>query len=422
MGLGVNLQPKKSKKKNIKPEKVIVGIISLLVIIQGIFMYSSILKYNTKIYPQVWVDGISLSGKTKDQAKKAIIQHHDDIINKKFITIKVNGKQYTIIASKLDIKSDYIAVIDKAYNIGREGNIFQKYSAITSPGNKKFQLTHTYNYDVVDTVLKNIVKDISKKATNATIIRNNSGELIVTKESDGVSIDSVSLKQAIKTKINNIETEKDLLIQPQLVKVTPKIKEKDLVGINTRISSATTNFGSSSENRSTNIRVAAGSINGTIVMPGEIFSFNDVVGERSIANGYTIAKGIINNKVVDDIGGGVCQVSTTLYNSILRTNIVSVERYPHTMHSSYIGTGLDATVAYGLLDYRFKNTYTYPIYIESTVQNKNVTFAVYSNAVLNNKKYQIINNVVGNKVHVYRVTYQNGKQLSKVLLYTDNIG
>ena len=156
-------------------------------------------------------------------------------------------------------------------------------------------------------------------------------------------------------------------------------------------------------------------------MPGDIFSFNDVVGDRSIERGYKTSKEIIGDKLVDGIGGGVCQVSTTLYNSILKTNLSSVERYPHTMNSSYIGSGLDATVAYGLLDYRFKNTYSYPIYIDIIIQNKNVTFSIYLNSILNNKKYEIVNEVVGKRVNVFRLTYENGNRLSKTLLYTDRL-
>ncbi|HEY8805351.1 MAG TPA: VanW family protein [Clostridium sp.] len=421
MGLGVVVEPEKQKKKKLKPAKIAVGVVGLLVVIQVIIMYSSISKYTTKIYPKVWVEDINLSGKTKDEATKAIIQKHNNIIAKKDITIKVNGKQYTIDSSKLDMKYNYSAIIDKAYDFGRQGNIFQKYFAIASPGQKKFTLSHSYNYAIVDTVLKDIIKDVSKKATNSTIIRNTSGVLVVTKEANGRSIDSVSLKKDIKNKVDNLDQEQNLLIQPQLISVSPKIKKSDLTGINTIISSFTTYFGSSTQNRSTNIRIASSAVNGHIVMPGEIFSFNDVVGARSTANGYKTAIGIVNNKDVPDIGGGTCQVSTTLYNAMLRTDIISRERYAHTLRSTYIGRGLDATVAYGLLDYRFKNTYSYPIYLESSIQNKSLTFSVYSNAVLNNKHYEIINDIVGSKVHVYKVTTQNGRQTSRVLLYTDKI-
>ncbi|MBW9173525.1 VanW family protein [Clostridium estertheticum] len=222
------------------------------------------------------------------------------------------------------MKYDYTLAVDEAYDIGKEGNSLKKYFAITSPGKKNITLNHTYNYDIVDTVLKDIIKDNNKKAVDATIVRNNLGELIVTKEEYGHSIDSTSLKKEIKTKVENIKQEQNLLIESKLINIEPKIKKNNLEGINTLISSSTTNFGNSNESRSENIRVASDSINGHIVMPGDLFSFNDVVGERSAKKGYKLAKGIVNDKVVDDLGGGVCQVSTTLYNAILRTNIASV--------------------------------------------------------------------------------------------------
>ena len=420
MGLQFVTDPEKPKKRKLKTVEIIVGVVGLLVVIQGILMYSSLSKYKEKMHPKVWVEDTNLSGKTKAEATNIIMQKHA-IIGKKNITIKVNGKQYTIEASKLDMKSNSSAIIDKAFAIGRQGNIFQKYFAITFPSKNKFTISHSYNYAIVDTVLKKVVKDNSKNATNAAIIRNNSGELLVTKESYGHTIDSVLLKKDITKKVNNLDKEQNLLIEPQLIKVTPRIKKSDLAGVDTVISSYTTSFGSSTENRSTNIRIASSNLNGHIIMPGEIFSFNDVVGARSTANGYKTAIGIVNNKDVPDIGGGTCQVSTTLYNAMLRTNITSRERYAHTLRSTYIGRGLDATVAYGLLDYRFKNTYSYPIYLESSIQNKQLTFSVYSNAALNSKHYEIINDIVGSHVHVYRITTQNGKQISRVLLYTDKI-
>ncbi|HEY8892253.1 MAG TPA: VanW family protein [Clostridium sp.] len=421
MDLDVTLLTKEKKEKRLKLAFVIAGVIALIMVIQGFIMYSTVSKYKSKIYPQVWVEDVYLGGMTKKEAKQAIIQKHNDIINKNAIIIKLNEKKYTIDLTKLNMSSNYSAIIDKAYSIGREGNIFQNYFDITSPDDRKFQLNYTYNSGVIDTFLNGMFKANDIKATDAAIIKNNSGELIVTKEKDGRSVDTISLKLDIKNKINDIELGNDLVIQTNLKKVEPRIKEKDLLGVNTRISSVTTNFGSSSENRCENIKIASGAINGKILMPGDIFSFNDVVGERSAERGYKVSKGIVNDKVVDDIGGGVCQVSTTLYNAILRTSMPSVERYHHTLPCSYIGTGLDATVSYGLLDYRFKNTYSYPIYIESIVQNKNITFNVYSNSILSNKTYDIINQVIGNNVQVSRVTYKNSKLFSKNLLYTDKV-
>ncbi|MBW9153131.1 VanW family protein [Clostridium estertheticum] len=413
--------PRNKNKKVTKQVSIIAGVVLVLFVLQCLLIHNAISKYKLKIYPQVWIEDTNIGGKTKMEAKNAIIQKHNNSIAKKNITIKINNKQYTIALSKLDMKYDYGLAVDKAYDIGKEGNSLKKYFAITSPLKKNITLNHTYNYDIVDTVLKDIIKDNNKKAVDATIVRNDLGDLIVTKEEYGHSIDSASLKKEIKTKVENIKQEQTLLIESKLINVEPKIKNKNLEGINTLISSSTTNFGNSNESRSENIRVASDSINGHIVMPGDLFSFNDVVGERSAKKGYKLAKGIVNDKLVDDLGGGVCQVSTTLYNAILRTNIASVERYHHSLPCSYIGKGLDATVSFGLLDYRFKNTYSYPIFIESGIENENLTFNVYSNASLSKKKYNIYNKVTGNHVNVFRITYENGNRLSKVLLYTDKI-
>lgn len=419
----INKTKKKKRKKKNRRKSVllIVGILGSLVVLQSVIMHNAISKYESKIYPEVWANDINIGGKTKEEAKKALVKSHSDVIAKKNIIIKISDKQYTINISKLDMKYNYDSIIDTAYNFGRNNKVIKKYFAITSPDENKLKLTYTYNFSIIDSVIKNIVKENSKKITNAAIIRNNSGNLIVTKDKYGLSVDSESIVQAIKSEINNIDNEKDLVINSELKKIDPKIKASDLLSVNTRISSVTTNFRNSNWNRSENIRVAAAAINGKLLMPGEVFSFNDIVGARTIDRGFKTAKEIIGNKVVDGIGGGVCQVSTTLYNAVLRTNMNSVERYQHSLKSSYIGIGLDATVAYELLDYRFKNTYSYPIYLESSVYNKNVTFSIYSNESLNSKTYDILNERVGDSIHVSRITYENNKFLSKVLLYTDNI-
>jgi len=424
MDSNIILSADKSKKSNKKKKKsvlIILGITFSLVVVQGLFMYSSISKYKSKIYPHVWIEGINVSGKTKAETQKILMESHSNIIAEKNITIKVNNKEYAINISKLDMKYNYSDIIDKAYNIGRNGTVFKNYFAITSPDDNKYELPYTYNAAIIDSVVKDIAKDNNKQAKDATIIRNNSGKFIVSIDQTGLSVDSQSITKAIKAKVNNIDKEENLVITSELKKITPKIKSSELTGVNTRISSVTTNYKNSNANRSENIRLSAAAINGTVIMPGEVFSFNDVVGDRTAQNGFKTAKEIIGDKVVDGIGGGVCQASTTLYNAILKTDIISLERYQHSLKSSYIGAGLDATVAYGILDYRFKNTYAYPIYIESSAYNKNVTFSIYSNSSLKSRTYKILNEAVGKTIRVSRITYENNKFLSKVLLYTDKL-
>ncbi|MEA5009915.1 VanW family protein [Clostridium tyrobutyricum] len=412
---------KRKKKRNFKPVYIVAGIIGTVLCIQGSIIYYTVSKYNMKIYPEVWVGDINIGGKTKEEAEEAIIAKHNTLIAEKIINVKIKDKSYSIDTSKLDMKYDYDRVIDEAFKLGRTNNIFKKYSYIKSPEKIDFKLNHTYNLTEVDSTIKKIESENNSSPVDASISKSSSGDFIIKAEEYGYQLDSKKLEEDIKTKLDNIEQEQNLVVQANLKQIDPKVKEIDLKNINSKISSFTTSFKSSDENRSTNISVASNAINGKLLMPGDIFSFNDIVGERSTDRGYKVSKGIVNGKLVDDVGGGVCQVSTTLYNAAIRANMPSVQRYQHSLRSTYVELGMDATVAYGVLDYKFKNTLQYPVYIESVIQNKNITFNIYSNSSFNDRKYDLINEVAGDKVKVFKVTYENGKQVSKELLYTDKI-
>ena len=138
-----------------------------------------------------------------------------------------------------------------------------------------------------------------------------------------------------------------------------------------------TSYASSNANRSTNIALAASKINGTVLMPGEEFSFNGTVGKRTAANGFKTATVYSNGQVTTDYGGGICQVSSTLYNSVLRANLEITNRTNHTFTVGYVPIGLDATVSWGSPDFKFKNSRNYPIKIVATTANKKLTISVY---------------------------------------------
>ena len=143
------------------------------------------------------------------------------------------------------------------------------------------------------------------------------------------------------------------------------------------LASYTTSYASSNSNRSTNIALAASKINGTVLMPGEEFSFNGTVGKRTAAAGFKIAGVYSNGQVTNDYGGGICQVSSTLYNSVLRANLEITNRVNHTFTVGYVPIGLDATVSWGSPDFKFKNSRSYPIKIVATTANKKITVSVY---------------------------------------------
>ncbi len=138
-----------------------------------------------------------------------------------------------------------------------------------------------------------------------------------------------------------------------------------------------TSYASSNANRSTNIALAASKINGTVLMPGEEFSFNGTVGKRTASAGFKTATVYSNGQVTTDYGGGICQVSSTLYNSVLRANLEITNRVNHTFTVGYVPIGLDATVSWGAPDFKFKNNRNYPVKIVATTSNKRLTISVY---------------------------------------------
>ena len=143
------------------------------------------------------------------------------------------------------------------------------------------------------------------------------------------------------------------------------------------IATYSTNYDASDVSRTTNLRLACQKINGKVVLPGEIFSYNKALGERTYSAGYRQAKIYENGQVVDGLGGGICQISSTLYNSVLLSNMEATERRNHQFLTSYTPAGRDATVVYGLTDFKFKNTRSYAIKIKAGVSNGVATVSIY---------------------------------------------
>ncbi|MBW9170280.1 VanW family protein [Clostridium estertheticum] len=411
------------------------------------YSYIRVKYWDSLILPGVKIGNEDLTGKTRKEAQTIINDKYASDVMKKKITIVTDEKKYIIDYKMVEAKYNVDQTVEQALTYGKDGNMFQKYKAITHPVSKQIKLTFEYNDKAVDKILKGIAKDIDKNAKNATITKDIGGQFFVTNDVIGKQLEVDKLKNDIKSKIDVGVSKDDDYIKAAVKDIKPKISEAALKTINTRISRYTTNFGSSSEGRATNIALATGSINGKLLMPGDVFSFNDVVGERTALRGYKAAGVIIGDKLEQGLGGGICQVSSTLYNAMLSTSIVSVERIHHTISSGYIPKGQDATVDYGNLDYKFKNTFEYPIYIEGFLSNGNIHFNIYSNSTLTKRTYEIVNEVseptdpktetikdptmyrgqseivktgyAGFKVKVTRKTYENGNLVNTEIINQD---
>ena len=194
------------------------------------------------------------------------------------------------------------------------------------------------------------------------------------KEENGIDF-AITMEEA-----QNIISDENATEYTIPLKITPAEKTIDDIGTEAfpyLISSYTTKYDASNTNRSGNLKIASDKINGTVLMPGEEFSFNEVVGKRTIEDGYKDAKIYENGKVVDGLAGGICQISSTLYNAVLLANLNVTERRNHSYTSTYVPAGRDATVVYGKQDFKFINTREYPVKLESSVANGIVTFNIH---------------------------------------------
>ena len=306
-------------------------------------------------------------------------------------------------------------------------------------GEKNEAVVLEYHYTNVDGPSNSeILAALGSEFKESEYIMDDEGNITVTESSVGV----VFNKDETPLEIMNTHTEEgEVYIIPCEVKKPKHTKEElEAALFRDTLGSYKTNFSSSSANRASNINLSTSSINGVILMPGDVFSFNSSVGERTIARGYKTAGAYVAGETVDQVGGGICQVSSTLYNTVLLSNLEIVERRSHQMTVSYVPMGRDATVNWGTTDFRFKNNTEYPVKLVGTISGRNVTIAIVGTETIENKKVDILTSTVsvleppvetiedaekevgytqtknGSKGYVVdatRVVYSNGVELSR---------
>lgn len=194
----------------------------------------------------------------------------------------------------------------------------------------------------------------------------------------GLAVD----EEVLLAKLNAGETE----FQVPLTVLKPKVYTDDLAddAFPNRLATFTTHYKEAEVSRSANVKLAAKKVNGTVLNPGDIFSFNKVVGKRSYENGFKDAKIFLSDKVVDGTGGGICQVSSTIYPAALYADLKIVERRNHNFVVSYAKAGIDATVVYGSIDFKFQNSLENPIRIKASAVNGNMTVEIWGTKENNN--------------------------------------
>ena len=213
-------------------------------------------------------------------------------------------------------------------------------------------------------------------AARNTGIKNSTGEIVCFLDDDDWYLETKIEKQLEFLCKNKDYKAIDLKVNIK----QPKISTEAAKSVNTLLAEFSTKFSTNDSNRVTNIVLSAKATSDVLLMPGEEFSYNNLTGKRTKSNGYKDAPVIINGKLEQDVGGGVCQVSSTLFNSVLYSGLDVTSRRNHSLKSSYVSIGRDAMVSDGGSDFRFKNPYSHPVYIKNTVSNGVITSKIYGNA------------------------------------------
>ena len=293
---------------------------------------------------------------------------------------------------------------------GRTVSVDNMVSAIKHWVNiRDYEKVLPFNYVVTEFKKVNsaeLAAEIEKPAVNAEIVEKD-GVTRIIKASEGIKL---SEEQQKVIDANNATP--DFEFSVPLEKVQPEITEVDTSQLFTdTMGTYTSDFRSSGSGRSSNVSRATNLINGIVLNPGDEFSYCSTVGPVTKANGYAEATVYMNNKAVPGIGGGLCQVSSTLYNAVLLADLEVTERVNHSLPVSYVPKGRDATVASGSIDFKFKNNYNYPIKIVATPAGKYCKISIMGKAT--GKEVTLTNKMVSNSGgyqtwYLYKTVKQNG--------------
>jgi len=308
----------------------------------------------------VFIESVDVSKMDYDTAA-AVLDEYIASLGEKTIDIDVNGTVLSMDLMSLGLSIDKEAVLNEAFAT-EEGVV-----------DIEFMLD--------DAMLEKIFEDeegkFTKAAKNASLKREN-GVFKVIKGKKGKEVDLEATKSAILTEVNaNADISSQLQAMAVINTIDPEYTAEDLAKCKDELGKFSTSFKEYQVSRSANVRNALSFINGTVVYPGETFSVAKTIYPLTADNGYAEAPSYAGGQVVDSLGGGVCQVSTTLYNAVLLAELEIVERAPHSMVVTYVKPAMDAAIAGDYKDFKFKNNGELPVYIAGSASGGILTFAIY---------------------------------------------
>lgn len=324
------------------------------------------------------ISGVDVSGMTKEQAEAVVTDYIDKYDGVEF-SLTVDDKSITADGEDIGLCAKNSDVVEQALSYGKKGNLIQRYKAGSDLKNgkeKEFNISLTADTPTVENFLKANKDGLVNEAVDNTVKLVN-GQFEYVEGKPGVDLMVEKSAVAIADYISTDWDGKDATIELLVEKDEPRGTKKELSTIQDVLGTFNTNFGTAVDGRTKNINVASGKLDGTVVYPGEVVSVAEAIGPTTAENGYFPAGSYENGTTVETYGGGVCQVSTTLYNAVIRAELEVVTRAAHSMVVGYVEPSMDAAIADGAKDFQFKNNQKTPIYIESYTSGGNLYFTIY---------------------------------------------
>lgn len=392
-------------------------------------------------YDGISVNNVPLGGLTQDEAKEKLSTDVNNVIREQIISLVDGENTYDIKYGDIDAKYNIDDTLLAAYNYGRNGELKDRYKQVTDlkDNPKDFEAQFTYNEELLKTKINEISAQVKVEPENSVMKREN-GAFVISDEKIGYEMDFDSTYNATKAVIESLQPG---TVEIKKNEIQPEITREENEKATSLIGTYYTTFSGNDYGRNENLRVGCANINGTELAPGEIFSMNEGLGPQTYENGYRDAAVIVDGKIEDGLAGGVCQITSTLYNAVILAELKIVERSNHSLAVSYVPLGQDAAVAGDYKDLKFQNDTDYPVYIEAYISGNKLITNVYGYEIHSPSREVKFENIVdsviqkpaekvtedpekpkgyrevtyygkqGKKVSTYKIVYENGQQISR---------
>lgn len=337
------------------------------------------------------IEELDVSGMEMSQAREAVEKRINERYGDISVKLLLGSDIHLLKLSELGYSFKIDEAINKAYMYGRTGDIFQRLAAKFGlyRGKKSMDVQVVFDHKKLYSKLVNLKKTTRLYPMNARLHYNGTN-IRITGHRVGREMDIGNNQRLLEKKLFKKDFSDFTIIYNEL---SPEYTSEYLMQITGVISMFKTTFRTSEENRSDNIRLACKRLDGTVIRPGETFSMNMALGERKAENGYKEAPVILKNELVDGIGGGVCQVTTTLYNAVLLGGLKVIERSPHSIPLGYVKPGQDATISGNEIDFKFQNDSASPVYISADATKGTIYIRLLSKIWEDGRKIRLVSKI-----------------------------